>query len=312
MVPGLHFLIFLYLSMASPTTCTNEAATHDMDESSYRQVLQSPHDGMDRCSCPTLDIETVLSKGAASITEPTILTKVLQDWETDAPQRWTRSDIVRHSGHVNFSDSDLNHNGAGVYMSKNKSRSESTLAQLLSVQQPGNLFVDISVRDIQNVLLPNRSALPPRIKQLMLQTIPAPLRRGPFISLGSKGQWNHMHIHAMTIFTQVKGSKGWVIAPADTFPEGKARMKQSHGFAGRHIADVQHRHVCGQFFPGSLHQYVHSGQERSAAQNLTKYGHCCVVKEGEGFFMPGYSDITGWWHGTCNLDHWNAGFAHIR
>jgi len=219
--------------------------------------------------------------------------------------------IVRHSGHVNFSDSDLNHNGAGVYMSKNKSRSESTLAQLLSVQQPGNLFVDISVRDIQNVLLPNRSALPPRIKQLMLQTIPAPLRRGPFISLGSKGQWNHMHIHAMTIFTQVKGSKGWVIAPADTFPEGKARMKQSHGFAGRHIA-MSNTGMC--VANSSQVAYINTStvEERTAAQNLTKYGHCCVVKEGEGFFMPGYSDITGWWHGTCNLDHWNAGFAHIR
>lgn len=40
----------------------------------------------------------------------------------------------------------------------------------------------------------------------------------------------------------------------------------------------------------------------------------CVVEEGESIVVPGNKDgfaARGWWHGTCGLGEWNAGFTFI-
>eukprot|EP00747_Dinoflagellata_sp_TGD_P143283 gnl/TRDRNA2_/TRDRNA2_176366_c0_seq9.p2 gnl/TRDRNA2_/TRDRNA2_176366_c0~~gnl/TRDRNA2_/TRDRNA2_176366_c0_seq9.p2 ORF type:complete len:120 (+),score=13.98 gnl/TRDRNA2_/TRDRNA2_176366_c0_seq9:2-361(+) len=44
------------------------------------------------------------------------------------------------------------------------------------------------------------------------------------ISLGTRGQWNQVHQHGTAAFVQIKGSKGWVVAPPDNFPAAKERM----------------------------------------------------------------------------------------
>eukprot|EP00746_Dinoflagellata_sp_MGD_P117952 gnl/MRDRNA2_/MRDRNA2_53949_c0_seq2.p1 gnl/MRDRNA2_/MRDRNA2_53949_c0~~gnl/MRDRNA2_/MRDRNA2_53949_c0_seq2.p1 ORF type:complete len:234 (+),score=52.36 gnl/MRDRNA2_/MRDRNA2_53949_c0_seq2:1-702(+) len=53
--------------------------------------------------------------------------------------------------------------------------------------------------------------------------------------------------------------------------------------------------ICGPF-----------GRNRSKWHGLSSGMMCCTVQESEILLLP-----EGWWHGTCNLADWTAGFAYF-
>ena len=91
----------------------------------------------------------------------------------------------------------------------NRIRSEpTTVAQLLALPNQTMNFISYN-RELAAALIPPMDLLPPA-----LSTLSQRLRsRRRAVSLGTKGQAAFMHRHYMAVFTQTRGSKGWVLAP---------------------------------------------------------------------------------------------------
>eukprot|EP00747_Dinoflagellata_sp_TGD_P143274 gnl/TRDRNA2_/TRDRNA2_176366_c0_seq1.p1 gnl/TRDRNA2_/TRDRNA2_176366_c0~~gnl/TRDRNA2_/TRDRNA2_176366_c0_seq1.p1 ORF type:complete len:374 (+),score=38.66 gnl/TRDRNA2_/TRDRNA2_176366_c0_seq1:85-1206(+) len=303
----------------------------------YMQVV-GPHPG--RCNCRRVDSRTLLTKTHVepilNFTTPIILTHVLDGTAPDTLQAWTRAALLRKYGHINLSRVSLNTNGAGHYIThmldgrkNNKTINNSsspaavgsiTLAESLDMDQPGNLFLDalgalgISKHDVSNSVLGHNG----RLIEAAVGS-----KNNFDISLGVRGQWNQVHQHGTALFFQIKGSKGWVVAPPDTFPAAKQLMisrlkaKGPYGSKSQFLIELGQMDVCAPFQAnGNMSSHVHLETARaapaSAAHNLTQHGSCCTVRAGEAFLVPGNTRDKGWWHGTCNLEDWNAGIAFIR
>eukprot|EP00747_Dinoflagellata_sp_TGD_P019005 gnl/TRDRNA2_/TRDRNA2_126877_c0_seq2.p1 gnl/TRDRNA2_/TRDRNA2_126877_c0~~gnl/TRDRNA2_/TRDRNA2_126877_c0_seq2.p1 ORF type:complete len:394 (-),score=47.43 gnl/TRDRNA2_/TRDRNA2_126877_c0_seq2:25-1086(-) len=182
-----------------------------------------------------------------------------------------------------------------------------------------------------------------------------------YVSLAPKGVWAPMHIHENAIFTQVIGSKGWVLAPAHAFPSHFDAKQPFLGFqddysdnySDTNSADYldeysddwdinNQQQICGlfqrkctadaamdQLSPrapqfGNHGSPPKSGSSKEVPAGLTvrksaktpprpllktKGLRCCELNAGSSLFFPGVGFWDGWWHGTCALDHWNAGFT---
>ena len=117
-----------------------------------------------------------------------------------------------------------------------------------------------------------------------------------------------MHRHYLAVFTQTSGSKGWVLAPP-FYPQALLQeanlttMGSAQG--GRRLCDLFHTGsaVTDASATGAL------SAATAASDAATPGLMTCVVREGESLVVPGISLLTNWWHGTCNLDTWNAGFT---
>jgi hypothetical protein len=276
------------------------------DLATYHRYAKSVVPRRGHCNCPRVDSRTFSGKDVLS--GPTIFTHVLDDWGKESAGVWERAPLLEQLGSSKFyTSTDFNHNGAGPYVSEMVSDSTLSLAQLVDMDQPGNLFVEKD-HDVTKLLLNNTESIPPQVRRLMGMF--ALTTQQLYISLGNRGQWNHVHIHAGFLFTQVRGSKGWVVAPPDAFQGAREEMILANGFDHKHLHDLEQDDVCRHF---TSHQSVKTSDQviGGAKRNLTEFGTCCEVNEGEAFYLPGKTYFTGWWHGTCDLDEWNAGWTTI-
>merc|ERR1712224_481825 len=123
-------------------------------------------------------------------------------------------------------------------------------------------------------------------------------------SFGSKGQWNPVHYHGASIFTQVKGSKGWSMGSPDFFDKSVWENPRHP----RNIQGLWEKDVCSRFAKRQSARHLGTlvSLTGSAASNWTSNGRFCTIKEGESMFVP-----RDWWHGTCDLTAWSAGFANF-
>lgn len=174
-----------------------------------------------------------------------------------------------------------------------------TVAQLLALPNQTMNFISYN-RELAAALIPAMDLLPPA-----LSTLSQSLRsRRRAVSLGTRGQTAFMHRHYMAIFTQTCGSKGWVLAPP-SYPralleEGEMTIMGSAQGGKR---------LCSPFNVRSARSAAPAGDDATANSSVGLGLTTCVVREGESLVVPGVSSLTNWWHGTCNLDKWTAGFT---
>eukprot|EP00746_Dinoflagellata_sp_MGD_P147321 gnl/MRDRNA2_/MRDRNA2_79685_c0_seq3.p1 gnl/MRDRNA2_/MRDRNA2_79685_c0~~gnl/MRDRNA2_/MRDRNA2_79685_c0_seq3.p1 ORF type:complete len:211 (+),score=34.37 gnl/MRDRNA2_/MRDRNA2_79685_c0_seq3:81-713(+) len=171
---------------------------------------------------------------------------------------------------------------------------------------PQVLFLD-ELNAISEAVLPGTQEIPEEVRwpyeQIGVWT--------PRVSFGKHSSWGPVHRHGANLFTQVVGSKGWLMAPPEHFSDASSGQSQlSKGDRNSTIqqfeeathkpdpflSSIQQKDVCGYFEP-----------EDSLKRVANVQGMCgCVVHPGEALFVP-----ANWWHGTCNLEEWNAGWPSI-
>jgi len=141
-------------------------------------------------------------------------------------------------------------------------------------------------------MIPPKEALPPRLVALLGDT-------GYFrhVSVGRRWQTNPVHNHQIAIFAQVTGRKGWILAPKQTMNASILNRRnlsvpiRSDAFAETELCRLFRASVSPPF------------NLRGAAPGEV---FTCVVEAGEAIVVP-----DGWWHGTCGLGAFNAGFSFI-
>ena len=100
------------------------------------------------------------------------------------------------------------------------------------------------------------------------------------------------------VFTQVAGTKGWALWPPFT-PRSTLDAAKLTSAA---TDDTSRDTMCGLFGLG--------GGNVSAL--LRHRGlRLCELHAGEALVIPTFGERHrgGWWHGTCNLGEWTAGFT---
>eukprot|EP00747_Dinoflagellata_sp_TGD_P149570 gnl/TRDRNA2_/TRDRNA2_177027_c0_seq16.p1 gnl/TRDRNA2_/TRDRNA2_177027_c0~~gnl/TRDRNA2_/TRDRNA2_177027_c0_seq16.p1 ORF type:complete len:315 (-),score=60.96 gnl/TRDRNA2_/TRDRNA2_177027_c0_seq16:302-1246(-) len=241
-------------------------------------------------TCNRVDIRDLPGGTVDSLTLPTVLTNVLEGSAPGAWDKWAKDAFLQAHASDAFEEEDFKYHGLGDYLYYNFSDyhfpgDKVTLGQIMSMDQPGN-FVSAGKGGAGN-------RVNPMAKQMILQAeaaMPKPLAKvlesygtQKHLSIGRNRQWNPVHRHATTIFTQVKGTKGWVLAKRDMPAPINTDFRT----------------------PGDLcHLFDHDQAKHNT--NLT----VCELHEGESLFFPGQGD-DGWHHGTCNLADWSAGFAFL-
>lgn len=268
--------------------------------------------------CDRIDARSFTFKDMQRLHRPTIITNIFGESAPQWAQRWTRKSILRDYGDMTLPPEDLEFHGAGEsYLLNLQDRGidpfsvRITLRDVLNLKQPGNLFLPgfglhpPAQNEIFERLHPKEGDLPDPLARLL-----GPMGQYKHASMGSKLQWNAMHQHKMTLFAQIVGSKGWVLSP---------------GRSAEHANDFSaytQNDVCGLFSDDVSHDNLSWHYD-----DLTLY--LCKVHAGEAMFFPGLHDTCnvdpqllesakeralsacGWWHGTCNLKAWNAGFTYI-
>eukprot|EP00747_Dinoflagellata_sp_TGD_P066207 gnl/TRDRNA2_/TRDRNA2_154701_c0_seq1.p1 gnl/TRDRNA2_/TRDRNA2_154701_c0~~gnl/TRDRNA2_/TRDRNA2_154701_c0_seq1.p1 ORF type:complete len:362 (+),score=45.15 gnl/TRDRNA2_/TRDRNA2_154701_c0_seq1:78-1163(+) len=270
--------------------------------------LVGPYPG--GCRCRRLDSRGFTASKLSLIKEPTIFSHVFEGAAQKPWEAWNRTEMLKAHGDVTLGEMDLFHNGAGPYISEKYDTSDPSLAQILDMDQPGNLFLQNAFHEF----VPDTTTVFPEHFLSLLNKVHHFPYGATALSFGSKGQWNHIHQHGETIFTQVKGSKGWVFAPPSAFPAEARHMKtQKDNFRQKHLVEFKQADVCGPFrshgqirLSGSAQPVASAANVSSAARSLMEHASCCVSREGEALFFP-----SDWWHGTCDLEQWTAGIAHL-
>ena len=138
--------------------------------------------------------------------------------------------------------------------------------------------------------------LPPALRRFADVFPVVPLKAA--LSLGVRGQWNDVHRHTTAVFTQVAGTKGWALWPPFTPRSTLDAAKLTSAAADETSRDT----MCGLFGVG--------GGNVSAL--LRHRGlRLCELQAGEALVIPTFGERHrgGWWHGTCNLGEWTAGFT---
>lgn len=153
-----------------------------------------------------------------------------------------------------------------------------------------------------------------------LDAMPALRRHGRLtrraVSLGERYQFTEMHRHNTAVFVQMRGSKGWALAPPHVPDALRAVSELAQTHLSREYGDDDYhlsgRLLCDWFARGASEEGGAAGApsagERDleaafaalAARQLTR----CVLREGDAIVVP-----KQFWHGTCNLDEWNTGFT---
>jgi len=257
--------------------------------------------------CRRVHASTIKAGDVQTWDEPAIITHGASLRHFD----WSRRRLLREFGSFNLSQRDLSFNGAGSWFLAHRAAApikaggrkferyagfNVTLREVISVDQPGNLFLPgagLTVPAHNHIwprLIPRKSQLPPPLRRVLQG-----LGRWRHASMGSARQWNPVHNHQVAVFTQLAGRKGWALAP----------WQQREAYGNRAFfgsTDVETRDdFCGLF----------GGAAGAAAAPGARL---CVVEEGESIVVPGNKDgfaARGWWHGTCGLGEWNAGFTFI-
>lgn len=269
-----------------------------------------------RCACKRQDAKSFSQADLYALKEPLILTNVL-DWSLLNRSVLTREALLKDYGFEVLEDNVnwLHKNGAGVFVHFMMRLHNPLLAEVVQMNQPGNVFLssaphawlddDGMAHYLQHPIV---QALLDQFRDVFAQRdiLQAPSKVFPAVSFGSKGQWNQVHNHMCALSIQVHGSKGWVLAPPFAFPDAAKRQFNDPDPYHFFLRDIGHEHVCGPFLETPKRVPFRSDSHQvgaSAVDNLTKWGRCCEVHEGEALLT------AGWWHGTCDLDDWSAGFT---
>merc|ERR1712224_176853 len=89
-------------------------------------------------------------------------------------------------------------------------------------------------------------------------------------------------------------------------------------FRGNEHTNFSQQGICRQFTlqsrwdPKTQHAEGSPVSHSMTCQNPTEPQGCfCETRPGEVLFIPGdrKDKQDSWWHGTCNLDAWTAGFS---
>lgn len=254
--------------------------------------------------CPRTDGRRLSVGDLSKLSMPTVITNLVDDSAPHWFRQWRRDDILQRFGATLFSPDDLDHNGAGAYlldmMEAANVQLQPSLEQILEMDQPGNVFIGNS--QMLTALLHDAEWSSPLVSDLRAEA------KLSSLSMGSKGQWNELHIHPSAFFMQIQGSKSWIFTRADTFPERLTDLPDNN-----RIGDwlISQEDICGSFgHHGSRGKKDVAALERMAlVQNLSKRALQCRTQAGEAIFIPGQHSSVSWWHGTCGVGSWNAGFS---
>ena len=178
------------------------------------------------------------------------------------------------------------------------------LEALLSLRNETMNFISYN-QELAEALLPSPSAMPASLAAVARGV---PIHRRA-VSLGSEGQTAFLHRHYVAIFTQTAGRKGWTLAPP-FYPRKlleHARLTAMGDPAGGERLCAPFRVARSKARSKGKKRARGTTRERAATTppGLTT----CQVRAGETLVVPGVSSLSNWWHGTCNLDPWNAGFT---
>ena len=262
--------------------------------------------------------------GVANLTEeavtqwvvPTIITRTLEQWDDSRLERWSREGLLAAYGKETLGAQALKLKGSGASLAAlfgpTHGVSLGRILGLPSDVQPSNLFGSPPHESALASLLPVAARGLPNASSddslpLALHRIAASfpiLGRETALSLGVHRQWNDVHRHATAVFTQVAGRKGWALWPP-LWP--RSALAQAH-LTQESVDETSRDTLCGLFSPTSLRS---TADAPSSALLRHKGALLCELEPGEMLFIPslGQRHGGGWWHGTCNLDAWSAGFT---
>lgn len=276
------------------------------------------------CACRRVDGRGLSAEALLATSEPTILEHLIRSEATNRSRQWSRTALLREYGELLFSLAASAHaldaSGAAYYVRRLAAAgllggvAEVSLAQILDLDQPGDLFVPLLHPRARLAVDEYLAGItwPPQLSNI-LQSLTT--RGSRAVTLGARGQWYHVHIHEMTLFIQARGRKGFALAPAGALARAAAGGR---GLPANAAGAVGRGEVCGRFgVPlDTMHDWLDGSQvgaaERAgAARNFSRRALLCELREGEALLLPGRSYWTGWWHGVCNLEAWNVGLSFI-
>ena len=136
--------------------------------------------------------------------------------------------------------------------------------------------------------MPAPEALPPAVRAALSGHSRDPSKRG--VSLGVKGHWLAAHQHFAAVSVQLSGRKAWLLAPP---------------FYPAEVLHTARLTKVGDAAAGRLACGLARGERDVRVRGLT----VCEVGPGEAIYVPGAGPLSQWWHGTCNLEDWTAGYS---
>lgn len=238
---------------------------------------------------------------------PTVITHVLDGAPQGAWDVWGREELIRRFGDTTFASGGPVFNHPFLWRAI-ANRTSVTLTEALDMNASiaGPFFVPGIYPLARSLLQASESHDVPLFRLLDGQG------ELGYVSLTAKGQFAPIHIHHQAFVTQVKGTKGWVLAPPEAFPDhiehGRVFVDYSdpgeHGEGAPEDSRLNNaEQLCGLFdnsclAPGGL------GSVPSV--------YCCQLNAGEALVWPGKDFWEGWWHGTCGLEDWNAAFSFFH
>lgn len=273
-------------------------------------------DGVGQCRRVT--VANISHEAVMQWVVPTIITRTLEHWDDGRLERWSREGLLAAYGKETLGAQALKLKGSGASLAALFGSSPTdgvSLGQILGLPsevQPSNLFGTPPHESALASLLPSAArglpnassddSLPPALRRIAA-SFPI-LGTETALSLGVHRQWNDVHRHATAVFTQVAGRKGWALWPP-LWPRSalaQARLTQES------VDGTSRDTLCGLFGPTSLRS---PADAPSSALLRHKGVLLCELEPGEMLFIPslGHRHGGGWWHGTCNLDAWSAGFT---
>ena len=268
--------------------------------------------------CRRVSVANLSGEAVAQWVVPTIITHTLEYWDDGRLERWSREGLLAAYGKETLGAQALKLKGSGASLvalfgsSPTDGVSLGQILDLPSEVQPSNLFGTPPHESALASLLPaaargltNASgdhSLPPALRRIAA-SLPI-LGTETALSLGVHRQWNDVHRHATAVFTQAAGRKGWALWPP-LWPRSvlaQARLTQES------VDETSRDTLCGLFGPSRLRS---TANVPSSALLRHKGVLLCELEPGEMLFIPslGHRHGGGWWHGTCNLDAWSAGFT---
>merc|ERR1712216_26032 len=108
-----------------------------------------------------------------------------------------------------------------------------------------------------------------------------------------------------TMFVQVRGRKGFILADPRSMPRWREFEKEREvPYEDRY--SILRKELCQVFTESETQCPPSKGHGPGTGGAVVNITHCCTTEAGEAIFFP-----RTWWHGTCNRDPWVAGFPYI-
>ena len=191
-----------------------------------RLLLEAERGGTE--GCPTVSASSVKSGDALRWRVPTIIQHHPSDVRLLSKGALrSKSALLKKAGRLIYTSTEsLLHETALSSAVIHRIRSgASTLKALLAQRNETMNFISYNT-NLTAAVIPPSTSLPPALR-VLTDGLHVPRRA---VSLGLRGQAAFMHRHYVAVFTQVSGSKGWVLAPP-VLSQGAPRRRSplSHG-----------------------------------------------------------------------------------